>query len=287
MQIETSRPAPETKPSTRAVAGMRAMHQLLDQPPIFEDPLALTILGAQGEASIRQSLHLADDPFSKALRTALAVRSRLAEDEWTRAEQAGLRQYVLLGAGLDTYAYRHRDGASRIYEVDLHATQQMKHGLLREAGIALPDSVRYVPVDFEKEALEQALARAGFSRTAPAFFSWLGVTPYLDEQAVLTTLACIAACAPGSELVFDYVVQPAQLAPMERMGLEMLAAKLAEGGEPLKTFFAPGQLEARLRSLGFTHAGSISPEALHERYLKDRADGARVGNVTRLMHARV
>jgi methyltransferase (TIGR00027 family) len=266
------------------VAGMRARHQLLDQPPIFEDPLALRILGAQEEAGIRHGQHV-DDPLSKALRTALAVRSRLAEDEWTIAEQAGVRQYVILGAGLDTYAYRHPTGPSRIFEVDLPTTQRMKRSLLQDAGIAEPDTVRYVPVDFETESLNDMLSRAGFDKTAPVFFSWLGVTPYLDEEAVLTTLRFIAACASGSKLVFDYIVQPALLSPMERMGLEMLAAKLAEGGEPLKTFFDPAQLEARLRALGFAAAASVSADELHERYLKDRADGARVGNVTRLMHA--
>lgn len=263
------------------------MHQWLDEPRIFEDPLALRILGEDERASMVRPGVQADDPLSKALRLALAVRSRLAEDEWARAERDGVRQYVLLGAGLDTYAYRRAANASRVFEVDLPSTQQLKRDALRTAGIEVPDGVSHVTTDFDIDDLGTALASTGFDRTAPAFFSWLGVTPYLEEQAVFRTLDFIAGCAPGSAVVFDFIVQPSLLAPMEKMGLEMIAAKLAAGGEPLKTFFDPVQLEERMRARGFRTAASIRPEQLTERYLKNRADGAQAGNVTRLMHARV
>jgi methyltransferase (TIGR00027 family) len=269
------------------VAALRAMHQLMDEPRIFEDPLALTILGeAEREAILRTGMQ-SDDPMSKALRTALAVRSRLAEDEWASAQQKGVRQYVLLGAGLDTYAYRPSSNGCRIFEVDLAATQQLKRDALRAAGIEVPATVSYVSTDFERDNPSAALAGAGFDLKAPAFFSWLGVTPYLEEQAVFRTIDFIAGCATGSAVVFDYIVQPSLLAPMERMGLEMLGARLAENGEPLKTFFDPVRLEEQMRLRGYGMAASIRPEQLTERYLNNRADGAQAGNVTRLMHALV
>jgi methyltransferase (TIGR00027 family) len=269
------------------VAALRAMHQLMDEPRIFEDPLALTILGEAEREGILGAGTQSDDPMSKALRTALAVRSRLAEDEWASARHNGVRQYVLLGAGLDTYAYRHPANGCPVFEVDLAATQQLKRDALRAAGIEAPDTVSYVSTDFERDNLHAALATAGFDLKAPAFFSWLGVTPYLEEQAVFRTIDFIAGCAPGSAVVFDYIVQPSLLAPMERMGLDMLGAKLAESGEPLKTFFDPAQLEEQMRLRGYRMANSIRPEQITERCLKNRADGAQAGNVTRLMHALV
>lgn len=269
------------------VAALRAMHQLRDEPRIFDDPLALTILGEAEREGVLQTRTQNDDPMSKALRTALAVRSRLAEDEWASAHQDGVRQYVLLGAGLDTYAYRHPANGCRIFEVDLATTQQFKRDALRAASIEVPDTVSYVSTDFERDNLRVALASAGFDLKAPAFFSWLGVTPYLEEESVFRTIDFIASCATNSAVVFDYIVQPSLLEPMERVGLEMLGAKLAENGEPLKTFFDPVQLEEQMRLRGYRTAINIRPEQITERYLKNRADGARVGNVTRLMHALV
>ncbi len=263
------------------------MHQLMDEPRIFDDPLALKILGDAGREEVLQASTQSDDPMSKALRIALAVRSRLAEDEWAGAYQNGVRQYVLLGAGLDTYAYRHTANGSRIFEVDLAGTQQCKRDALRAAGMGVPETVRYVSTDFERDDLDAALGSAGFDRKAPAFFSWLGVTPYLDEQAVFRTVDFMARCAPGSAVVFDYIVAPSLLAPMERLALEMLGAKLAENGEPLKTFFDPVRLEEQMLLRGYRTATSIRPEQITERYLKNRGDGAKAGNVTRLLHARV
>lgn len=276
-----------TKTSTFAVAALRALHQLMDEPRIFDDPLALRILGEAGRAEVMRMQAQGTDPLSSALRTALAVRSRLAEDEWAGAWRRGVRQYVLLGAGLDTCAYRQPANGSQIFEVDLPETQRAKREALRAAGIEAPETVRYVSADFELDKLDTALAHAGFDREAPAFFSWLGVTPYLDEAAVFRTLDFVSGCAPGSAVVFDYIVEPSLLAPLERMGLEMLGAKLAENGEPLKAFFDPVRLEERLRQRGYRTVTNIRPEQLTERYLKHRADGAQAGNVTRLMQALV
>lgn len=273
------------KPSAQRVATLRAAHQLLDSPLILEDPIALAILGSKDESVLRSNPEQYNDPFSKGLRTSLVVRSRLAEDEWEQSRESGNRQYVILGAGLDTYAYRATHHTGRIFEVDLPATQEWKRACLGAADIRIPASLTYVPINFEHGTLEQGLSQAGFRKGEPAFFSWLGVSMYLEEEAVMETLRFITSCAAGSAVVFDYMVTPALLAPMERLGVEMISARVAERGEPWKTYFDPAALADRLRSLGFGAANNLSPEHLNDRYLAGRKDGLRMGRSARLMHA--
>lgn len=273
------------KPSAQRVATLRAAHQLLDSPLILEDPIALKILDSKDESVLRSNPEQYNDPFSKGLRTSLVVRSRLAEDEWEESRECGNRQYVILGAGLDTYAYRSSHQTGRIFEVDLPATQQWKRECLCAADIQIPASLTYVPINFEHGTLEQGLSQAGFRKDAPAFFSWLGVSMYLEEEAIMETLRFITSCAAGSAVVFDYMVTPALLTPMERLGVEMISAKVAESGEPWKTYFDPASLADKLRSLGFGEANNLSPEHLNDRYLSGRKDGLRMGRSARLMHA--
>ncbi|KUZ64579.1 hypothetical protein WI38_30210 [Burkholderia ubonensis] len=273
------------KPSAQRVATLRAVHQLLDNPLILEDRLALKILGGANEAAVRSNSDHYDDPLSKGLRMSVAVRSRYAEDEWRKAARNGVSQYVILGAGLDTYAYREHHQAQRIFEVDLPATQQWKRECLSAADIEIPASLTYVPMDFEHDTLARALSEAGFRKDAPAFFSWLGVSVYLEEEAILETLRFIASCAAGSAVVFDYVVTPSLLPPMERLGMELVRAKVAENGEPWKSFFDPASLADKIRSLGFSEANNVSPENLNNIYLTGRKDGFRMGGSSRLLHA--
>ncbi|AOJ67093.1 hypothetical protein WJ32_22360 [Burkholderia ubonensis] len=273
------------KPSAQRVATLRAAHQLLDDPLILEDRLALKILGSTNEAAVRSNPGLYDDPLSKGLRMSVVVRSRFAEDEWQKAAQNDVRQYVILGAGLDTYAYREIHQNRRIFEVDLPATQQWKRACLSAADIEIPASLTYVPMDFEHDTLTRALSEAGFRKDEPAFFSWLGVSMYLEEDAILETLRFIASCAAGSGVVFDYVVTPSLLDPMERLGMELVRARVAENGEPWKSDFDPASLADKIRSLGFSEAINISPESLSDIYLAGRSDGFRMGGSLRLMHA--
>lgn len=275
------------KPSAQLVATLRAVHQLMDKPVVFDDPLALKIIGEEAAAALPQQLAAYNDPMHKALRTSLVIRSRVAEDAWAEAASSGVRQYVILGAGLDTYAYRQPALPGRIFEVDLPATQQWKQDCLRAANIAPPAHLRYVATNFEQGGLAQALADSGFQRDQPAFFSWLGVVVYLDEAAIDETLRFIAGCAPGSSVVFDYVLSPAVLKPMEQLAVDLMAKRIAEGGEPWKSQFEPAKLADKLHSLGFATATTLDPEDLNARYLSDREDGMRVGAVSRLMHARV
>ena len=293
MQVQSTQdhggtlPDPVPKPSALRVATLRAAHQLLDAPLIFEDPLACGILGAAEEESLRSNPSRYNIPRLKGLRASLVVRSRLAEEEWARSKQRGVRQYVILGAGLDTFAYRNQDqDGSRVFEVDLPSTQEWKRNCLRAAGMKAPASLTFVPIDFEHSTLADGLGRAAFCPGEPAFFSWLGVTMYLEEEAVIRTLRFIASLAPGSGVVFDYGVLPALLSPTERSSMEFLAARAAEHGEPWKTYFDPILFSGTLRSLGFREVEDFGPEQLNERYLSRRTDGLRKSGGARLMCAR-
>jgi methyltransferase (TIGR00027 family) len=274
------------KPSALKVAILRAAHQLLDTPVVFEDAFALRILGAAEEESLRSNPSQYNTPRLKGMRASLVVRSKLAEEKWAESQAQGIRQYVILGAGLDTFAYRDGDhDQSRIFEVDLPVTQQWKRECLRIAGIQEPSSLTFVPVDFEHSTLAEGLGRAAFRDRERAFFSWLGVTMYLEEDTVISTLRFIASLAPGSGVVFDYGVLPKLLSPRERSSVELLAAKAAEHGELWKTYFDPSVLVRTLRSLGFKEVEDFGPEQLNQRYFSGRLDGFRKSGVSRLICA--
>ena len=275
------------RPSLTAlqVAVLRAAHQLLDEPIVLDDPLALPSLGAEREAAVRQDPFQYNEPMQRYLRATLAVRSRLAEDELARAVQRGITQYVVLGAGLDTFAYRNPHAGLKVYEVDHPATQAWKQTMLRNASIAVPDSMRFVPIDFARGTLTSALCDAGFHADQPAFFSWLGVTMYLDNDAVLSTLREIAALPPGSGIVFDYQLLPSLLNPLEAMVRGQMAARVAERGEPWKSAFDPAQLADALRDVGFTTLDALGAEQLNQRYLARRKDGLRTGGAMQMMCA--
>lgn len=271
------------KPSSHAVAVWRAQHQLLERPAIFNDHIALAILG-DAKTAVLKKLESFKDPLSTAMRVAVAVRSRFAEDERKHALQQGALQYVILGAGLDTYAYRSKNQHERVFEVDLPGTQAMKISRLQQEAIHSTCAVNYIACDFEADALEKSLSAAGFDKNQKTFFSWLGVVPYLDAEAIEQTLTFIRSCARGSALVFDYMADPRNLGELEKMTITILSAQLASGGEPLKSFFDPQVFAETLSRLGFSHVGDISPDYLNERYLALRDDGLRVGNVTRMFN---
>lgn len=276
------------KPTAFIVASYRAAHQLLDVPLVFDDPLACRILGEAREQALRDNLSGFETPLQKAIRASVVVRSKLAEDEWRASRERGTCQYVILGAGLDTFAYRSRDlGGCHIFEVDLPATQRWKRDHLRAAAIAEPSWLTFVPIDFDAESLADALKRSGFRLGEPALFSWLGVTMYLEEEAVESTLAFIGSLAPGSGVVFDYLLLPELLSEQDRAAREFLIKRTAGYGEPQKTFFDPPKLVEKLRALGFGEVRDLNSDALGQRYLCGRADGLRLGRPSRIMVARV
>jgi methyltransferase (TIGR00027 family) len=275
--------------TAQRVALHRAAHQLLDHPPVLDDPLALAILGTDVAAALRANpRHFETGPLAPYLRAFMAVRSRFAEDQLAHLRAAGLKQYVVLGAGLDTSAFRDPSPALplRIWEVDHPATQAWKQQRLSEAGVAISDRLTFVPLDFEHQTLPEALAAAGFDASAGALFSWLGVTPYLTRSAILSTLAYVAAATRGGGgIVFDYALAPHLLAPRQRAVFDTLSDRVRSAGEPWQSFFEPVELTQNLRGLGFGFAEDISSDALNARYLARRTDGLQVGSLAHLMWA--
>ena len=264
--------------TAQRVAIRRAAHQLLDQPRVFDDPMALRIIGTDAAAELRSNPK-EHHAFSRAFRAFMAARSRYAEDELARAVAQGVRQYVVLGAGLDTFAYRNPYPSLRVFEVDHPATQAWKREQLQAAEIAVPVSMTFVPVDFERQTLEACLAHSGFDFNSPAFFSWLGVTPYLTREACMATLALTAKMPVGSGVVFDFAIDPALLNAGQRQALAALSERVAAAGEPFQLFFTPDELELELRQAGFQRFEQLDYDALNERYFKDRADGLKLSAV--------
>jgi methyltransferase (TIGR00027 family) len=284
LSLQVGQTAP--KPSAHLVATHRAMHQILDQPPVFEDPLALKILGMHQDSALHKNAAQHRSSFSSDIRTFLALRSRVAEECWAQAEQNGVRQYVILGAGLDTYAYRRAAGSdSRVFEVDLPLTQHWKRDCLKATGIEPTGAVCYVPTCFEQSKLENDLIAAGFRPDQPAFYSWLGVTFYLEKTAIANTLDFIAAGARGGGLVFDYGVLPGMLTPRERLVAEWIAQQVADRGELIKTLFTPQTMADLMQSHGFASRQDLGPDELNARYLSGRSDDLRATGISRIMHA--
>jgi methyltransferase (TIGR00027 family) len=175
-----------------AAAAHRAAHQILEGGRIFSDPLAVRILGRDAESIAREA---EAEPSRRTMRLFIAVRTRFAEDALAAAVESGVRQLVVLGAGFDTFAYRNPFGSRlRIFEVDHPATQEWKRQRLEEAAIPLPSALTFASVDFERETLAEGLPVAGFDRQLPAFFTWLGVVPYLTASAMWGTLDLSQAC---------------------------------------------------------------------------------------------
>jgi methyltransferase (TIGR00027 family) len=267
------------------VAIRRAAHQLLDHPRVLEDPLALRIIGAEAAGAL-QSNPKEHHAFSRAFRAFMAARSRFAEDELARAFAHGVRQYVVLGAGLDTFAYRNPHPGLHVFEVDHSATQEWKRDQVQAAGIAIPPSLTFVAVDFERQTLADRLWQSGFKADEPAFFSWLGVTPYLTRDACTLTLSLIAKMPAGSGVVFDFAVDRELLNPGQRIAFDALSKRVARYGEPFQLFFDPSKLQQELKSLGFNRTELLQGKELNARYFKDRKDGLLVrGGVGHLMAA--
>jgi methyltransferase (TIGR00027 family) len=253
-----------------SVALRRAAHQLYDSPLVFNDPIAVPILGQAYSEELRRTPLRPDRPFSIAMRAFLVARSRYAEDNLRRAVENGVDQYVLLGAGLDTFAYRNPYPRLRVFEVDHPATQQWKRELLQRNRIAVPESIRYTPVDFECQSLSAQLRAAGFDHGAPAFFAWLGVVPYLTLEAFRATLSFISDQAAGSGLTLDYG-QPRSVLPMlERLALDSLASRVEKAGEPFRRFFTPAEIAAELAR--FHSIEDLGANEINARYFSGRSD---------------
>jgi methyltransferase (TIGR00027 family) len=291
----------EGRPSTTAIlaAMTRASHLFLDDDPkIFQDPLALGLSGMENEAALRatlgeihseiarQSTPEFAKKFPKYNRANITLRQRYAEDELGKALERGVKQYVILGAGLDSFAYRRPD-LVRVFEVDHPSTQEWKRARLQELNVARPSNLTFVPVDFERQTLAAALRASGHRSELPTFFSWLGVTMYLTEAAIFETLRYVAALAPGSEIVFQYYLSESLLNEEGRHRLAMYKAVAAARGEPFVSFFEPTDLGSRVKELGFSQVEDLGPEDANARYFTGRTDGLCDGGLSHHIKARV
>ena len=257
-------------------AGHRAAHQVLERGIVFVDPLALAILGPDAEQAIAVAK---EQPERRGLRLFVAMRSRFAEDAARRAIDHGARQILVLGAGLDTFAYRLQAPEDlRIFELDHPATQADKRRRLAEARIAEPAHVAYVAHDFEHGSLAQALRAGGLEPERRAFVLWLGVTPYLTEDAVFGTLGELARFPGGVEVVFDYANPPHAIADASaRNAHNELAERVAASGEPFRCYFDTAALHARARELGFSEIEDLDRAALVARFFPDAPVAPRRG----------
>ena len=280
-------PAQPSRTALR-VALHRAAHQLLDAPPVFVDPLAVRILGPKVEAAFRADPTQYDTTrFAPQMRAFMAVRARFAEEQIAQARAAGVRQVVILGAGLDTYAYRSPAAPPvTIWEVDHPATQAWKRELLAAADIEPPPHLKFVAADLAHEPLDAALATADFEEHAGAVFSWLGVTQYLSADDVLATLRYVAgATAAAGGITFDYSIAPQLLGVAERWAYDALAARVKAAGEPWLSAFVPQELVTAMHRQGFGVVRDVDPQDLLRRYVADDAHGLRLGKLARLMWA--
>jgi methyltransferase (TIGR00027 family) len=210
------------------------------------------------------------------MRAFVCARSRFAEDALEQAFAAGVRQYVVLGAGLDTYAGRCRHPELRVFEVDHPATQAWKRKRLEQSGIQVSEAVTFVAVDFEREELMPCMVRDGFDPQEPAFCSWLGVLPYLTREAAAGTLRALGRLPAKSGVAFDYAIAREALPAVQRAAFDLLAERVARVGEPFRLGFWPKELRELLVGCGFSHLEDLDSAAMAARYFTGRADGLTV-----------
>lgn len=272
----------ERSPSNTAIgaAAMRAAHQLIDgEPKILNDPIVLRLLDASTLEQIRLNPDKFRTPWMNGLRSHIVLRSRYAEDRLAEAVHNGVRQYLMLGSGLDTFPYRQPPWAEalRIFEVDRSASQLFKRERLALAGIELPPNVELIPCDFETASIHDCLRRSSFDFGKPAFISWLGVTVYLSTEAIEAVFRFVSSLPKTSELIFTFASPPYGRPPL-------LAAIAAAHGEPMRTRFEPNDLAQRLYSLGFSSVTFLSASEADALYFRGRHDGLharrKVGIVT-------
>jgi methyltransferase (TIGR00027 family) len=282
----------DDRPSTTAfrAAVARARHQLIDTPTVFDDPLALRIVGDDTARELAALGRRRDNPYLRGVRASLVARSRITEDALHEAVRNGCSQYVVLGAGLDTFALRSPYPSDRlqVFEVDHPATQGWKRQTLASAGLREPEHLRWVPVNFGHEPLHGALMKAGFDRDRPTFFSWLGVTMYLPPEVTLATLGELAGLArAGGDIVFDVLDDPASLNPLLRLFLLALRRRFARMGEPWIGHFAPERLRAALLTLGFADVRRHDAKSVNPRFFAQHPRGLRMRPLGAIMQARL
>jgi methyltransferase (TIGR00027 family) len=270
----------EERPSVTALGAaiMRALHQTRDHDPkVLDDRIVPQLVDPESEFYRMRVEFLKRLPLPTRLRfeSTFVMRSRYAEDCLADAFDQDVRQYVILGAGLDTFAYRQPPWADslRILEVDHPATQQWKRRCMAAASISIPLNVTLVPIDFARTSLAEGLSSAGLDFAAPAFFSMLGVSQYLSPEALELTLKYVLSMPSGTEIVFSFVASDAVLPADDVAFVNAIITQSAAVGEPWLSRFHPDELIAKLTEMGFSHVFHLTPEEANHRYFQNRRDG--------------
>jgi methyltransferase (TIGR00027 family) len=279
-----TRPASET---ALTAAAARAAHLIVDsEPTIFADPLAAPLLGDRAEELISYHRTHGTHPVLVGARAQVLCRSRFTEDRLAEAVAGGTGQYVMLGAGLDTFAHRsplaHR---VRVFEVDHPSSQADKRVRLAAAGLSGP--VSYVDADFDTDDLLSGLAAAGFDPRRPALVSWLGVSMYLEADAIRRTAAVVGRFAPGTELILDYMLPPSLRDEAGQSYVDQVAPVSEQRGEPWRSFFAPEEMGELLRRAGFAATDHIGQRETVPPAAWDRTDSLHPARLATIAHARV
>jgi len=261
------------------VALWRAMHVQADAPPhVLEDEIGLRLLSPDADWRRRPDM---DPERTKFFRASIVARARFIEDLVEEQADRGVQQYVILGAGLDTFAQRRPELASRlrIFEVDQPEPQAWKRRRLLELGLGVPDWLRFVPVNFEAgNDWWQRLTAAGFDATEPAVVVSTGVSMYLTKEAIAATLRQVAALAPGSTFVMTFMLPLDLVEPALRAAVEFAEKGARASGTPFISFFTPAEMLAFARECGFKEVEHVSAAALTQRYFAGRPDGLRPPN---------
>jgi methyltransferase (TIGR00027 family) len=262
---------------------------LVDHDPwILEDTLAVALLGDLADDLIASHRGARTAEVLGSMRVAMATRSRYAEDRLAEAMHRGIEQCVLLGAGLDSFAYRSRLAHQlRVFEVDHPATQAWKRGRLVAASIPVSDEVRFVPVDFSIDSLSERLSGMGFDRSRPAFVTWLGVSQYLTAEAIATTLEDIGGFCSGTELVMEYLL-PGELRDVAGQALaDFFMPRAAASGEPWLTFITQADVSGLLAARGMVVIDDVGRRDQINASLWERSDGLRPHELGRVVRAAV
>ena len=256
--------------SARLVAISRAAHLYVDgNPKILEDDFALMFIGKEFEGLFKSNKEMFQAPQAKVVRSLTLCRSRIAEDLLIKSLEQGIQQYVILGSGLDSFAFRRPDlkNKLRIFEVDHPASLQFKIDLLEKENISVPDNLSLVPVDFESQKLTTELEKNNFVNNIPTFYSWLGVTQFISEDSVFDTLKFVSTSSPGSQIVFQYCLPDETLDSEELQQRTWARQKGEEIGEPWKSTFLPELLKSKLNEFGFSKIEDIDKKKA-EKYLQ-------------------
>jgi methyltransferase (TIGR00027 family) len=260
------------------VALWRALHVEVDSPPhVLEDEVGLKLAAPDDGWRNRPDM----SPFTRPFRAAIVARARFIEDLVAEQAARGVGQYVILGAGLDTFAQRRADLCSRllVFEIDRPDAQAWKRQRLVDLGLGIPSFLRLVPVDFEVgDMWWERLAASGFDSKQPAVVASTGVSMYLTKDAIMATLRQIAALAPGSTLAMSFLLPIEMADPEVRPGIERAAAGARANGTPFISFFTPSQVLTLAREAGFTEVQHIPAATLAQRYFAGRTDGLRPPN---------